>query len=175
MMKLYRHSHESIFQELGMPDFPQQIQAQAFQSVENKAILPIQHTQRFQINGTWLLAKHQHIPIINGEFFSDLHCCNIFQMSQKPSQIAPFRMGVFHIGKCQAQIPILYLSEFLIQADIIQTYVHMDSEMVLKMIDQRICHVKGSHTYYTNCQNTDAFSFLIEWTADNDILIQHLS
>ena len=67
------------------------------------------------------------------------------------------------------------LAHFLIQADVIQTWIHIGSTVCLVAERDDDAGYRGEfigeHTYFTNEENVDGFGFVVELDADGKITI----
>ena len=83
--------------------------------------------------------------------------------SMKSSSVSKLQSGSsFILGQLKTEIDWETLVRFLIESDIICTYIHLESSMLVKMVSKKRAEVIGSHIYFTNEENESPFSFVIE-------------
>ncbi len=75
------------------------------------------------------------------------------------------------IGATHTNIPIMELVKFLITSDIILTYIHIGSEMMLTQVSDTVVRVQGRHWYFTQEQITEEFAFVVELTSTGNIYV----
>ena len=103
------------------------------------------------------------VPACNQLCFGDLKAVNITVMGKgERSAIGSITTN------CPLDFETLIIS--LINADVIQSYVHIGSELNLNFGDQRVT-VDGSHTYFTNTENIDHFAVEV-WLENNVLIVQ---
>lgn len=115
-------------------------------------------------NGVPLIGvTKSNTPACNQLCFGDLTKVNITVLDK--TEIAT-------IGSVSANCPLRFeeLIISLINADIIQSYVHIGSDLVLNFENERVTIV-GSHTYFTNAENVDHFAVDI-WLENNLLMVQ---
>ena len=163
--KMVRNSGQSIRQELSK----YQIQLDKNKRIparqpDSKARV-VHLTKHFQHEQTALLFVDEYGPFVHAVFFSDLNIYNPYDLHQKEQLI---------IGKLKQPLHFKTLLRFLIEADIIETFVHESSEMTIQITSTNIAEIRGSHTYFTNEKNIDYFSFKFVCNEHNEMLLTPL-
>ena len=97
---------------------------------------------------------------VDASVFSDLETISIAKLPSKKH---------FIIGTVKKEVPLDTLARFLITADVICTYIHMESQMEVVFPSSSRAEVRGSHTYFTNEENIEPFAFVIERDHTNTI------
>lgn len=131
---------------------------------KSKDAVPAQVTKQHMVDGFPLLFIDKKGAFLNNTFFSQLNAISITQIPYKKVQL---------IGTCLKPIPFKTLVSFLIDADIICTYIHIESSMTVTLSSQTRAEIKGTHTYFTNEENEEPFSFVIELDHENNIYCLH--
>ncbi|MAA79013.1 MAG: hypothetical protein CL916_07105 [Deltaproteobacteria bacterium] len=90
---------------------------------------------------------------VDSALLSDLKTISIAKMSTQRHTV---------LGKTRKNIPLDTLVRFLLMSDVICTYVHIGSKMKVVFPNAHRAEVRGTHTYFTNEENTEPFSFSIE-------------
>ena len=121
---------------------------------------PADITKHLMVENTSLLFLDQQGAFVHEQFFSSLSAISITQI--------PFKK-IHLIGSRKKEIPWKTLVQFLIEADIICTYIHMESSMTITLTSKTRAEVKGTHTYFTNEENEESFSFVIEIDHEQNI------
>ena len=122
----------------------------------------IEHTSQYTCNGIPLLYCDSHSVFVHADVFTDLH-------SFSPAMST--KEGI--IGTLLRPIPFETLVRFLIESDIICTYVHISSSMNVTVTSDTHADIEGSHIYFTNEDNEDFFSFSLFIDENNHIMIKH--
>ena len=102
---------------------------------------------------------------VDAALFSDLETISIAGQSKKH----------FIVGAAKKDIPFDILVRFLITADVVCTYIHLESQMEISFPSSRRAEVRGTHTYFTNEENTETFAFVLEQDHTNTIHYLELS
>ena len=152
-MKLHRNQHHSISKELkdlgySTDDIHYQIPAQYPSRIKR----PAQTTKRFNIDGEQLLFIDEHGAFLNQRFFSALECVSI-------PNLEPNRVKI--LGSINRHCSLRKITAFLIEADIIRTFIHIGSIMKIHQVHSRMIKVQGFHTYHSTIKNTDPFGFTV--------------
>jgi hypothetical protein len=151
---LKRDSNRSILSELRkkghtQKDFLKQYPAR----IPSSGSIVAMTTQHLTVDETPLLYIDKEGAFVHGDYFDDLNSCSVMQLSSQRHVV---------IGTLRKAIPWMTLLRFMIEADIICTYVHLESEMTITPISENRADIQGTHTFFTNEENIEPFSFVIE-------------
>jgi hypothetical protein len=91
------------------------------------------------------------VPFVDGRVFGTLQAVSIPSLSS-PATVTVGRLVAFPPPSA------LTVIRQLIEADVIGTYVHLESMLCLREISGGV-HVTGTHTYVTDSDNTDPLDF----------------
>ena len=151
---LIRYSDTSILNELRTKKHRQRDFLETFPTrLPSSKATPAEITKHHKTGSRFFLYIDEKGAFVHEDIFSDLNAISVAQMQKGKRHI---------IGTLKMNIPWKTLVQFLIEADIIGTYIHMESSMTIQLSSSTHAHVKGTHTYFTNEENTEEFSFLIE-------------
>lgn len=79
------------------------------------------------------------------------------------------------IGKVGAavlrKLGVVRLSEFLIRASVVQTWIHIESNLELTGQTENSASFRGSHVYFTNTENEDPLAFTIRIDDSGEITV----
>lgn len=162
---LKRNSDQSILSEVRRHNIRQDDFLSLYPARElSQKAFPAEVTKQHTVEGAPLLCIDKQGAFLNNAFFSSLHAISISQLPFKKVQL---------IGTALKPIPFKTLVSFLIDADIICTYIHVESSMTVSLVSQTRAEVKGTHTYFTNEENEEPFSFVIELDHEQNIYCLH--
>ena len=152
--RLYRACDTSILSELRTKRHRQRDFLTIYPArLPSSDAAPADVTKHLQEEGQHFLYIDKEGAFLHAEIFSALNSISVAQMQKGTSHI---------LGTCKKKLPWKILVTFLIEADIIGTYVHMESSMSVNLLSSTRAHIMGSHTYFTNEENTEEFSFALE-------------
>jgi hypothetical protein len=138
-----------------------QIDDEKHQPVPWLSHLRIHNTQPF-----WMQRKDE-IPVVNQRCFSDLTVVNILKSSRGKS---------IYLGRVIGTADPQEVAIALIEAEVIQTYVHEESTVHLQETTQLEGAMQisftGEHVYYTHEENIDPFAFSVFIQADGHLYAQ---
>lgn len=134
------------------------VQAGAFDGGTNGALPSLAEFDRPDV--LMIRDSAQKIVAVNSNYFSDLRRGDATRLGMgQPHRIGEFRDLTFH------RLNPRDLVLFLIQSQVIETYWHLEAKIwFLRDKDSPETYqawFHGVHTYYTNEQNDDAFSFVV--------------
>lgn len=163
---LRRDSDHSILAELrqrgfSQHDFLERIPARKAKSDISAAAV----TKDILFQGKPMLYIDVEGGFVDASLFSDLETISIADQSKKH----------FIVGATKKDIPFDILVRFLITADVVCTYIHMESQMEISFPSSRRAEVRGTHTYFTNEENIEPFAFVLEQDHTNTIHCLELS
>jgi len=164
---LRRDSDHSILAELrqrgfSQHDFLDRIPARTATSDVSAATV----TKDILFQGKPMLYIDAEGGFVDASLFSDLETISIAELPSKKH---------FIVGAVKKNVPFDTLVRFLITADVICTYIHMESQMNISFPGGHRAEVRGSHTYFTNEENIEPFAFAIEQDHTNTIHCLELS
>ena len=114
----------------------------------------------------WIQRK-DGVPVVNQRCFSDLAVVNILKHSRTTRN---------HLGRLVGTADPQEVAVALIEAEVIQTYVHEESTVHLQETTQLEGIVRisftGEHVYYTNEENIEPFAFSVFIQADGHLYAQ---
>jgi len=122
--------------------------------------IPMNVTQSYTIEKQALLYRDRKGAFLNNKYFFDIHSVSVAKISPSSSHI---------LGKIRMEIDWELLLRFLIEADIICTYIHLESKMNVELISSTRAEVRGSHSYFTHTENEDPFAFAVEKDHTNTV------
>lgn len=95
---------------------------------------------------------------VNGAYFSDLNRLDVTR-TLAPQ---PYRIGTATPAAMKRFLPLQLLT-MLLQYQVIQTYIHVESTVQLtretRIGDQWLADLRGQHIFFTNEKNTKDFAF----------------
>ena len=152
-MRLQRNQYYSLTKELkdlgySTADLQYQIPAQYPSRPER----PAQTTRRFNVDGEQLLFIDEQGAFVNQRFFSPFECVTV-------PDLKPNRVQV--LGSINRHCSLRKITAFLIEADIIRTFIDIGSIMKIHQIHSRMVKVQGFHTYHSTIKNMDPFGFTV--------------
>ena len=152
-MKLTRHQADSVHWELkqhgmSIQCFPNHMPCSTPTTTSRIA----QTTCMFRSGNEYLLYFDDNGPFLNQRIFSPYECVFI-------DDLPPLRPRV--LGSISMYVPLKTLAAFLISADIIRTYIDVESIMVLEQIHSKLIKVHGYYIYYKPERNLVPFGFTI--------------
>ena len=162
-MKLTRHQADSVQWELkqhgmSIQCFPKHIPCSTPTTTSRIA----QTTCMFRSGNEYLLYFDEHGPFLNQRIFSPYECVFI-------DDLPPLRPKV--LGSISMHVPLKTLAAFLISADIIRTYMDVESIMILEQIHSKLIKVHGYYIYYKPERNLVPFGFAITSDKFNHISV----
>lgn len=163
---LRRDAEHSVLSELRKNghtpfDFPKHIPARE-PSINAKKV---QVTSHLTIDGAPILYIDEKGVFVEKSFFSDMKTVSVEQIPKLQHLV---------IGTVRKEVSWETLVRFLICSDVICTYVHIESQMQVVLENQKRAVVRGTHTYFTNEENTDSFAFVVEIDHTDTIHCIHL-
>ena len=105
--------------------------------------------------------------IVDSAYLSDLKVFSIPTYYQKDEHV----LGIIKQPKA---INPLHLLKQLIEADVLLTYMHIESNMTVEVIAEKPifkADVKGTHIYFTNQENEDEFAFRVQINESGEIKV----
>ncbi|MCH2045267.1 MAG: hypothetical protein MK212_14215 [Saprospiraceae bacterium] len=160
--KIIRDSGRSIKNELGY-DHRKFHESKFFPARKPDSMAkPFVLTKDFQDKNIPLLYYDKEGPFVHADYFSDLRVQDLNRIHKKDQAL---------IGTVKKDLPFETLIRFLIETDIIETFIHISSEMIVQITNHHQAEVRGTHTYYTNEKNVASFAFTILWNEKNELLI----
>jgi len=136
--------------------------------IQPKRDKPLDWLSGFTIKGEpvfWMSANRKG-PVVDRRFLSDLERVDIFGLSSGEQKL---------VGRALVPIDSLSLAVALIEAEVIMTYVHIESKVRL---DDRFqteeameLRFSGEHLYYTNEENLDPLAFMVKITNEGKIFV----
>ena len=151
---LQRDSEHSLLSELWkhgvmQPDFLEVVPARTPNANASVALV----TKELQYKKKPLLYIDSKGAFVDTSLFSELKTISVVQLATQRHAV---------IGSTHQDIPWDTLVRFLLLSDVICTYIHIGSKMKVDFPSAHRAEVRGSHTYYTNEENVEDFSFSIE-------------
>ena len=155
MTTLHIESHRSLLGEvraMGVParDFPKEFPAQTPRATEHR---PLKAGGVGSEGEALFWLDAEGTPFVDARGFGPLKAVSV------PSLDAGVTATVGQVvAKPMPALAVLVRQ--LIEADVIGTYVHLESNLCLKDIPGGV-HVTGTHTYMTNTENIDPLDFKV--------------
>ena len=151
---LHRDSDNSILSELrrrggSQHDFLEKISSRKMTHEASPALV----TKELLFEGKPMLYIDSKGAFVDSSLFTELRTISIERL--------PFQKYAI-LGTAKKEIPFELLVRFLITADVICTYIHIESNMEISFPSSLRAEVRGSHTYFTNEENVTPFAFAIE-------------
>ena len=174
ILKLETSRHQSVLEEqrqTGPPadDFQRVFAAEP---IDAATYSPVKVVARFTLGGAPLLwfTPDRRRAVLNAKAFGDLQMIDAPRLDAGETKT---------IGKMTptgaAQLDGRAVLEFLIGAEIIQTYWHIGAELCLRTEDQGPAgyraEIDGVHIYYTNEENRDPVRFQFMLSPDGTLTI----
>ena len=161
-MKLKRHQSDSVKWELkhhglNLKSFPNYIPCARPTPTSRIA----QTTCMFRKGNEFLLYFDEHGPFLNQRIFSPYECVFIDDLPQSRPRV---------LGSINMHMPLKNIAAFLITADIVRTYLDVESIMILEQIHSKLIKVHGYYIYCKPERKMVPFGFTI--TTDN---LSHIS
>lgn len=158
---LKRDKSNSVLSELRTNGISQQdfLDEYPAREVHPKAV-PMAITKAHVVKQKPLLYRDEKGIFLDSTYFNSMKSISVSKLQSGSS---------FILGQLKAEIEWETLVRFLIESDIICTYIHIESSMVVKMVSKKRAEVSGSHIYFTNEKNESPFSFVIEQDHTNNI------
>lgn len=152
-MKLKRHQADSIQWELKQQGlathrFPTHIPC----SSPSKGSRIAQATCMFQAGKEHLLYYDEGGAFLNNRLFSPYECVFIDDLPYLRPKV---------LGSINVHIPLKTLAAFLISADIVRTYIDVESIMILEQVHSKMINVHGYYVYYDPDRQLVPFGFSI--------------
>lgn len=152
-MKLTRHQSHSLtaeLRQLGLStwNFPTQLMSD-IPKVHSRVV---QTTSMYQIGRDYLLYIDENGAFLNQRLLSPFECTFI-------EDLPYMRLKV--LGSVNIHIPLKALTAFLISADIIRTYVDVESTMVLHQVHSKMVKVHGYYVHYAPHRIVTPFGFSV--------------
>ena len=152
-MKLKRHQADSIQWELkrhGLANrsFPTYIPC----SSPTKGSRIAQTTCMFRSGTEHLLYYDESGAFLNNRLFSPYECVFIDDLPYLRPKV---------LGSVNMHIPLKTLAAFLISADIVRTYMDVESIMILQQVHSKMIDVHGYYVYYNPDRQFVPFGFSI--------------
>jgi hypothetical protein len=119
---------------------------------------PLAWVTDFQVDGSpvFWLSKSESKPVVDRSVLTDLTVVDVFSLATGDEKL---------IGSVVKKVDPVALATALIQAQVIMTYVHIESLLTLDKKEKRegglALHFSGEHVYYTNEENRDPLAFII--------------
>ena len=152
-MKIHRHHTDSVANELrrkGLLSTPFLSHVPSFNPSEVSSVVPL--TNRFLIQGQSLLFMDTAGVYLNNRFFSPYECVFVDDLPQSRKRV---------LGSLRCQASLKDITIFLIQADIIRTYIDIESIMWVEQIHPRLVKVQGVHFYHRETPQKSVFGFTV--------------
>jgi hypothetical protein len=154
-----------------MPDFPKRYRAEF---IDPDTFVPAKSVERFEIGETPLLwfTPNAGEAVVNAAVLSDLTAADPLSMGSGDRAV----IGVLNeLG--QGKIVGRELLEFLMQSQMILSYVHIGSEVCLESEQHPEAgaykaRVSGVHTFFTNQENREEFAFEFELTGSGELAVR---
>ena len=150
-------------------DFPERFAAE---TIDPTSYTPVTVVADYTIDATPLLwfTPDRSRPVVNATYFTDLEVGDATRL--KPG--TPATIGKL-VAAAQGKIDNRRLARFLLAAGVIRTYWHIGAELCLvsEELGERgyAAAFTGVHTYYTNEENRDAFTFTLTIATDGTLAI----
>lgn len=136
--------------------------------IQPKRDKPLEWLSGFTVNEEpvfWMSAKRKG-PVVDRRFLSDLERVDIVGLSKGEQKL---------VGRALVPIDPLSLAVALIEAEVIMTYVHVESKVRLDdrfQTDEAMeFRFSGEHVYYTNEENVDPLAFMVKVTNEGKIFV----
>ena len=110
-------------------------------------------TKSHSLQQEFWLYRDKEGAFLNKKYFSEMQSVSVAKLMPGSS---------FILGKVHKDLDWEMLIRFLIDSDIICTYVHMESTMTVTLTSSSRAEVRGKHIYFTNTENEDPFAFAVE-------------
>jgi hypothetical protein len=133
---------------------------------------PLEWLSGFVVDGEpvfWLSAARK-APVVDRRVLSDLERVDIFSLSAGEEK---------RLGRVLCEVDRLSLAVALIKAEVVMTYVHIESRVQL---DKQVqtdgateLYFSGEHIYYTNEENRDPLAFVVKVSKDGEISVGGLA
>ena len=120
--------------------------------VHPKAVV-MEVTKSYALKKEFWLYRDKKGAFLNKKYFSDMQSVSVAKLTPGTS---------FILGKVHKDLDWETLIRFLIDSDIICTYVHIESTMTVTLISDSRAEIRGKHIYFTNMENEDPFAFVVE-------------
>ena len=164
MTTLHIESHRSLLEEVrgqGVParDFPTKFPAQTPKTTEHR---PLKAGGVGPEGEALVWVDRDGAPFVDARVFGPLQAVSV------PSLDSGATVSVGQVVAKPVPAASVVVRQ-LIEADVIGTYVHLESTLCLKDIPGGV-HITGTHTYMTNAENIDPLDFKV--TIDPTGLIQ---
>jgi hypothetical protein len=140
--------------------------------IQPKRDKPLQWLSDFTVNGVpvfWMSGNGKQ-PVVDNRVLSDLERVDIFSLSVGEQKA---------VGRALVPIDPVALAVALIEAEVILTYVHIESKIRLdtqfQVKDTMELRFSGEHLYYTNEENRSPLAFMVKISGDGVILVEGLA
>jgi hypothetical protein len=162
-MKLKRHQHHSLTAELkqyGLHSwsFPTHISSGSPTSTSRI----VQTTSMYKVGQEHLLYFDDNGVFLNRNILSPYECTFVEDLPYN-------RMKV--LGSINTSIPLKTLTAFLISADIIRTFVDVESHMMLYQVHSKMIKVHGYYVYHDRIRHVVPFGFSVTIDAFHHVCI----
>lgn len=159
--KLHPNQHDSVLKEVRghkyIDDFYEKYPAEAI----TVSHTPVDATKEFRADGRNILFyTGDHDVVVNGALISPLEVAHATSMSKGDEAV------VGTLSTAGAKMDGLSWVEFLIAADAIQTWMHIEANLCVTIekatAEAFMADVQGTHIYFTNERNEDKIHFAVK-------------
>ena len=152
-MKLKRHQNYSLTAELkrhGIHSWSFPTHIPSCSPTSNARVVQI--TSMYKIGQEHLLYFDDNGVFLNRNMFSPYECAFVEDLPYNRIKV---------LGSINTSIPLKTLTAFLISADIIRTFVDVESHMVLHQVHSRMIKVHGYYVYHDQIRHVVPFGFSV--------------
>ena len=139
-MKVHRHHSASVSAELrrkGLLSTPFLSHIPSSFPSARSSVVPL--TNSFVLQGQALLFMDSAGVYLNSSFFSPYECVFVDDLPHSRKRV---------LGSLRCAVSLKQIVAFLIQADIIRTYIDTESIMWIEELHPRLVKVQGVHFYH---------------------------